>query len=187
VAVHIIGYRDTPPADMPVIETTSRSKNWSRGLSPFFLGPCTLYNNYWSYNMENAWQYSKVYSCHNFMGNPIPDYFNWAIAGWSKPRADRYPMGKGVKPDYSWWDGKKLNYIEARKQIYIPLYSKAVQNSQAFQTLKQLYKEREDICLLDFDGYDHSRLSMTLNDVIESPNRKMGHAFVLAMLLEGKI
>jgi len=31
-------------------------------------------------------------------------------------------MGRGVKPLYSLWDGKKLGYIEARIAIYDPLY-----------------------------------------------------------------
>jgi hypothetical protein len=185
--ITVIGYRDPRPTDIPMIETTSHSKNWSRGLSPFFLGPCTLYNNYWSYTVENAWQYSKVYKEHMFMGELSPDYFHWAIAGWSNPRANRYPMGKGAKPEFSFWDGKKYKYIEARKNIYIPLYSEAVKKSDAFKQLVIVYKENKDICLLDFDGYNHLGLGMTLEDVVENPNRTMGHAFVLAMLLEGKI
>ena len=185
--IQIINYHDPRPEDIPVIETTSHSKDWSRGLSPFFLGPCTLYNNYWSYTVENAWQYSKVYAQHLFMGNPSPDYFHWAITGWSSPRAVRYPMGKGAKPEYSFWDGQKLKYIEARKQIYIPLYAEAVRKTEAFRILIQIYSENKDICLLDFDGYDYRRFNLTLEDVVEYPNRTMGHAFVLALLLEGKI
>ena len=185
--INVIGYRDPIPADALVVETTSHSKTWSRGLSPFLLGPCTLYNNYWSYTVENAWQYSKVYACHLFMGNPSPDYFHWAIAGWSNPRANRYPMGKGVKPEYSWWDGKKYKYIEARKNIYIPLYSQAVIKSEAYKILEQIYKENEEIYLLDFDGYNHRNFAMSWQDVIDNPNRTMGHAFILAMMLEGKL
>lgn len=43
----------------------------------------------------------------------------------------------------------------------------------------------EPLVLWDFDGYDHQALGISLAEVIEDPRRKMGHAFVLAMLLEG--
>ena len=36
---------------------------------------------------------------------------------------------------------------------------------------------------MGFDGYDYVGKRMTLNDVINDPRLKMGHAFVLAMLL----
>jgi hypothetical protein len=35
-------------------------------------------------------------------------------------------MGRGAKPEYSLWDGERLDYIEARKRIYAPLYARAV-------------------------------------------------------------
>jgi len=182
--ITIINYRDPQPTDGVVIETTSRSRNWSKDLSPFFLGPCNLYQSYWSYNVENAWQFSKVYQEHSFMGSPSPSYYRWAINGWSNPQAQRYPMGKGAKPLYSWWDGKKLSYIEARKQIYIPLYSQAVRNTEAYETLVNIYRHSEKVYLLDFDGYNQRSLGMSLEDVVDFSGRKMGHAFVLAMMLE---
>lgn len=37
--------------------------------------------------------------------------------------------------------------------------------------------------LIDFDGYDHYELGMTLKDVLNNSNRSMGHAFVLAAML----
>ena len=45
MALRIIGPKDTQlPGDV-VINTTSQSNNWSRGLSPFYLGPIPLYEN----------------------------------------------------------------------------------------------------------------------------------------------
>jgi hypothetical protein len=169
-----------------VINTTSRSNNWSKGLSPFFLGPVALYGEYKAQNVENAWQYSKVYEEHAENGEPTPDYFIWAKAGWAKDSADRYPMGKGRKPLYSWWDGQKLPYVEARKRIYAPLYAGAVENTDAYKMLKEIHEFRGDICLWDFDGYDHHKLNMTYQDVLDCPSRKMGHAFVLAMMLDNQ-
>ncbi len=61
----IAKYQDTIPANALAIDTTSRSRTWSKGLSPFYLGPIPLYGHESPARvMENAWQYSKVYSCH---------------------------------------------------------------------------------------------------------------------------
>lgn len=179
------------PENAQVVNTTSRSDNWSRGLSPFFLGPCDLYDGYTSFNVENAWQYSKVYYNHvDSNDDPAPEYFEWAKNGWKRTQADRYPMGKGSKALYSFWDGKKYSYIEARKQIYIPLYSKAVLNTFAFKKLKQTYinclQDQEVLHLVDFDAhnldpdYDPTFKFETL---WTNPEIKVGHGYVLAMLL----
>ncbi|MNV85323.1 hypothetical protein D3C71_1792700 [compost metagenome] len=89
-----------------------------------------------------------------------------------------------MKPLYSWWDGKKLDYIEARKKIYAPLYTQAVLKSNAFKTLKSIHESGDTYCLVDFDGYDYLAMGKNLKDVVNDPNRKMGHAFVLALLLQ---
>lgn len=182
--IHVCGYKDSPQNGL-VINTTSRSTNWSRGLSPFVLGPVDLYASYRAKNVENGWQFSKVYSNYIDENDNIkPEYFIWANNGWNDSVARRYPMGKGIKPEYSLWNGKKLDYISARKNIYIPLYKKSVENTDAFKKLKE-YANKQEIWLWDFDGYDHENYNMTFDDVINSKTRKMGHAFVLAMLLTG--
>lgn len=189
--IRVIGPRDRgyDRSTCRVINTTSRATGadaWSRGLSPFFLGPVKLYEGAGeARNVENAWQYAKVYKRHvGDDGNPTSDYFEWAREGWGCRRAVRYPMGKGAIPEYSWWDGERLTYVEARKRIYVPLYTRAVVRTKAFEKLYELHKELDELYLWDFDGYDHVALEMTLKEVLNDPKRKMGHAFVLAMLLE---
>lgn len=183
--IYVIGPKYPTPEGATVINTTSRSDNWSKGLSPFFAGPVDLYARYKSYNVENAWQFSKVYYNHvDSQDNPTQEYFAWAKKGWDAIQAYRYPMGKGSVPLYSYWDGDKLTYIEARKKIYIPLYAQAVQKTFAFQKLKKMHEEGGDLYLWDFDGYNHKALGLTYEQVINDSNRKMGHAFVISMLLE---
>ena len=182
--VTVIGPRDPQVED--AILTVSRSKTWSKGLSPFFLGPIPCYGGLVSLNMENAWQYAKTYAMHtDANGDPTDAYFAWRDYGWNKQAADRYPAGRGMKPEFSWWDGQKLSYVEARRAIYVPLYAKAVVKTRAWEMLKTIYDAKGNVTLWDFDGYDHRKLGMSYADVVESPNRKCGHAFVLAMLLEG--
>lgn len=169
-----------------VLNVTSRSTNViGRALSPFVLGPIKLYDGYVAQNVENAWQFSKVYPEHDFMGAPNEAYWKWAQEGWSSRYAHRYPMGKGVKPRYSWWDGQPLTYVQARRMVYIPLYSQAVLDvGPAWEALKDMAR-RGPLVLLDFDAYDRRAIGYGWEDVVDDPKRKMGHAFVLAMMLEG--
>ena len=167
------------------INTTSHSPaDWSRGLSPFVLGPMALYGSHTARIFENAWQFSKLYPEHaDINGQPTDDYWTWAQNGWNSTTAFRYPAGKGRKPLCSLWNGDRLQYVEARKQIYIPLYQHAVKQTTAYQTLARLYREQGHLTLFDFDGYDHRQLGMSFKDVINCPTRICGHAFVLAIML----
>lgn len=181
--IHMCGPRN-PHKD--AINVTSRSAE-GRGLSPFLLGPVKLYGDYTAKNVENGWQFSKVYEHHiKEDGEPHEAYFQWATKGWSSLKAFRYPMGKGVYPAYSYWDGQKLTYVEARKKIYAPLYAGAVEHTDAFKKLKETYEREKEIWLWDFDGYDHLALNMTYTDVMNCDARKMGHCFVLGMLLQNE-
>jgi hypothetical protein len=182
-------FKPNPPPEttgqsVATVSTVSKAgKEWSE-LSPFLLGPCKLYGKFVSKNMENAWQYSKVYAKHNSRTQvPTSSYWVWAQLGWDCPRAVRYPMGKGAKPEYSWWDGVGMGYISARKKIYAPLYAREVLKTEAFARLKKLYESNDNLILLDYDAYNHHELNMSLTDVLNNPKKKMGHAFVLSMLL----
>ena len=117
--------RDATP--IATVNCTSKSQEeWSRGLSPFNLGPVDLYKNYQALNVENAWQFSKVYTEHlNETGDPSDEWWQWAKTGWSNPKAERSPMGmnqyelpnitgRGATREYSYWDGHKYKYIDAR-------------------------------------------------------------------------
>jgi hypothetical protein len=143
--------------------------------------------------MENAWQFSKVYAKVGGIemvdagGNPNRNYWKWAKSGWNDNYAHRYPAGKGTIPLYSLWEGEKLGYIEARARIYIPLYAAAVKTTNAFAKLKEMYETEEELWLWDFDGYNHRALNMNWDQVKNNPSKKMGHAFVLGMLLEGRL
>jgi hypothetical protein len=174
----------TLPDDVIVIDTTSRSDNWTKGFSPFIIYGGHLYGNYYAKNVENAWQFSKVYEQFDNNGIPKPEYFEWSQKGWIDKYAHRYPMGKGIKPLYSWWDGIKLDYVEARKKIYVPIYSRGVIKTETFNKLLDIYRTtNKDIYLIDFDGYNHIKMGKSLIDVLNDPNMKMGHGFVIFNLL----
>jgi len=184
--VKILSMRDPLPEGYLEVNCTSRAKDWGKGLSPFKLGPIPLYWDKEAALMENAWQFAKVYQAHvDEHGLPTQAYWDWAKEGWADTRAHRYPMGKGAKPLYSLWAGKMLPYIEARKVIYSPLYSRAVRKTEAFKALVEAC-EKGPVAIRDFDGYDHDALGMSLDEVVDCESKKQGHAFVLKMMLLGR-
>ena len=168
------------PTDAIVIDTTSNSGIYPE-LSPFVL-PAPPAKNF-----ENLWQFSKVYKKYimSIDGYPDASWYKWRDAGYANTRAVRYPMGKGAIPEYSLWDDEKLGYIEARKKIYTLEYAKNVIVTYSYKRLLEVYKSGANLILLDYDAYDHQALNMSLVDVINNPKRKMGHAFVLIMILTG--
>lgn len=188
----VIGYNDiVNDPNSIIIETTSRSKNWSQGLSPFYLEGGHLYDNYYAKNVENAWQYSKVYKHHlDNDGNIKPEYFDWAQYGFEKKSADRYPMGKGAKPEFAYWNGERLSYIEARKKIYLPIYTRALLKSDALSKLvevcKEAIKNNQDVYLLDYDGYNHLKEGKTFEQIVNDPSKSLGHAFCIWYVLKKK-
>ncbi|CAF0779268.1 unnamed protein product [Rotaria sordida] len=186
--------------------TSTTKEKWCSEFSPFFLGPIELYSNnkdgkmFIAKNMENAWQFCKVYKQFTDTDgySPSQAYWQWAENGWNDSKPHRFPLGrKASKPLYSLWNGKKLNYIEARKIIYAPLYAKYVEQTDAYKKLNDIYikyccedkndKHKKPMALLDFDGWDHLGQGYTLEQVINMPKPKMGHAFVLAGLLENNL
>lgn len=171
------------------VNVTSRSMDKYHALSPFVLGPVVLYSGFWAQNVENGWQFSKVYMDQTDENdNPTQEYFLWAYRGWADGWAHRYPKGKGVTPEYTWWDGEKLDYIEARKRVYVPLYREAVMDWEPDLFFDLVDMARlGDLVIHDFDAYDHISLGMSLEDVLNNPYQKMGHGFVLAMMIEEEL
>ena len=186
--IQVIGPKDRPYPGFLVVNTTSRSpQTWSRDLSPFYLGPVNLYDSHVSRTMENGWQFSKVYRDHLEEDGRISErYWEWARKGWQSDWAHRYPMGKGAKPEFSLWEGERLDYLSARERIYLPLYVQAVVRTEAFQKLVDL-AEKKNIAIFDFDSCDLNERETTLGEAFRDPSRKFGHGFVLYGLLTGEI
>ena len=188
VTIHVLFKFAKNPYGGHEVDVTSNSGFWS-DLSPFLL-PAIRYG---ALVFENLWQYSKVYK--KFImpidGYPDASYYKWRDAGFANPKAVRYPMGKGAKPEYSLWDGEKLSYVEARKAVYAPIYAELVSKTRGYSILQELYKscsaDDEPLVLRDFDAYDHIAMGRSLRDVIHDPDRKCGHGFVLVMMLTGEL
>lgn len=171
-------------------------------LSPFNAGPVTVClgtRALTARRMENAWQYTKLYADHATTGNkdaaPTAAHVRWMLEGIRADEPRRYPMGREAKPLYSIWRNHRVGYVEARLLIYVPLYVEAICRSpaarQAYRRLRALYERTaaggKTLALFDFDGYDHVKARKPLEEVAADPVKKMGHAFVLAALLEDRL
>jgi alkylated DNA repair dioxygenase AlkB len=208
--VRVYGPRQPAPRGARPVNATSRSSEpWSRGLSPFYLGPVTVRpgdSRGRAKTVENGWQYSKVYPGQTVPGpsgaeEPGLVHALWALEGWNNPKAVRYPKGRGARPLFSLHRGRRLSYAAARLYIYVPLYLEGLcvsaEGRAAYARLAAEHaaaaEEGASLALFDFDGYDHHRPQKPpLPDgaarfaaVLLDEKKKAGHAFILAALLDG--
>lgn len=186
--IYVLKHTEKAPDNALDIDVTSRSNTWSRGLSPFIIEGGTVWTGDTAKNVENLWQYSKVYDCHvDNNGEPNEEWLKWAKKGWNTKAGVRYPMGRDAKPLYSYWNGKKFNYLEAKEKLYVKMYYRSVKKTEAYKRLSDLYQEclKQDIPLVlrDFDSYNHIKLNITPYEVLKNEKKKFGHGFVLMFML----
>jgi hypothetical protein len=165
-----------------IVPAISHSKEW-RSLSPFYLGPCRVRDGMF-HNLENLWQFSKVYTHlgHLSVRNGITEaWYNWYSRGMKLTEAQRYPAGRYQKPAFSYYRGKRLSYVTARKLIYIPYYAHLAAQTDEFKRIRAEYDKGARVIIQDFDCYQTDK---PLDEIIEDPLRSMGHGFVLAAMLE---
>jgi len=176
-----LGKRDVVPDGVDIVlDCTSHNKDAqvAKDLSPFYLGPLTI-NGVECMNFENAWQFSKCYKNHLKRGQITDGYYQFRDSGYANKKAVRYPMGRGAVPEFSLLDGNQLSYVEARQQIYLPMYAALVVKTKTFKWLRKEYFSGKSIAFRDFDGYDHRKLGYSYQDVILDARRKMGHGSCL--------
>lgn len=138
------------------------------------------------YCFENYWQ-----SCKVFEGIPHETSQKWWLS-LKKPKR-RYPQGKGRKVLYTKFNGKKLNYVDSRKQIYVPEYYQLIQGTTSLNKWKKLYDNGACIVIYDFDGPrsengDPICLELTCELLIDKINNltfPFGHSYIVGATLIG--
>lgn len=188
--IHNLSFKHDIPENSIVIDVTSYSDSFGRMLSPFNVGPIDLYDGHKAYNIENGYQFTKIYAQYaDENGEPTGAYWKWARAGWENKKPIKYPLGAWNECLHHWWKGRKLNRLEAQNEIFLPLYKEAVVKTKEFVELKELYeqtkKDGKDLVILDFEGFDYRFLEMSLEDVFNHQDWPIGQGFVLLGLLEG--
>tara|TARA_B100001540_G_scaffold66878_1_gene60252 strand:+ start:4912 stop:5571 length:660 start_codon:yes stop_codon:yes gene_type:complete len=165
--------------------TSAQRKNslYRRDFSPMTLYP---YRGYCCF--ENFWQSGKRYE-------GVDD--EKVIAWWKKQEKGRRRcvIGKGKKITHAEWedfDNIKLQYIESRKKIYVPLYEELVKTREMIIKLNNILDTGVSVIIFDFDGpFQNNKpiveevtlelLENKIND-ISSP---FGHGYVISAILSG--
>ena len=192
-------------------------------------------------NMENLWQYAKVYtdvpkSTQRYSrydrtviwdwpaekhvdivdGNHVlrPEYFKWREAGMNAKYAIRYPVGYNHRHKCLYAlknnqdgtvDPTPLNYIDSRKQIYLPLYVDLVIQQPDFTKLLNMVKSGINLLIIEVDGPHQESLPYyqekygvsddfieggtmlatkeNLNIMLNDPKHPFGHGYCLSLAL----
>lgn len=196
MTLHTVLYNYPVPSDAIALNVTSWSKEWTRCLSPYFLGPVEVAPGIWAKSIENGFQYSKLYPDFAKNDEPLPEWWFWAQAGWRNPRPIHHPFGKKradlgyvVVEDHgsNFFKWKIISHDEARNIFFVRWYADLVQKTPEYQALKELYQHAEqDIYLVDFEGYLYDREHLKMADILASPV-PFGQGMVLSWLLIGEL
>jgi len=194
------------------VTSAGHDPQFVKDLSPFFIGPVTASDGEVASTFESFWQYGKVYPLIydadkkvvagvDEKGDPTPAFWDWRkrfYASTTKKEV-RHPA---FPPKIHHRDClymvyfeegklKKLNYVESRKKIYIPEYAKLIVNTPSYKKLKEMVEKGEKIGLADFDCWNYYGkdldLPVTMAQAVNDPNHKVGHSYVIKMLLQGDI
>jgi len=183
------------PDGVKVINVTSaqaRASDFRRDFSP--MSPITgKYKGF--YCFENYWQAGKVIKNVNQKKHNA-----WWLKLTKGKR--RYPGSRGVEVLYGMYDmfplnskktGTKLDYISARKQVYVPEYYTLMSKTESFKLCSKMVRGGRDVVVCDFDGPRTKDglptcLELTLDilkEKINDPTFPFGHGYVVAASLMG--
>lgn len=154
-------------------------------LSPMKLGPIKE-KGLVSENLENFWQFSKVWKEDlDEEGNIKDEFYKRRKKAFSDKKATRHVPGKkGQYCEFVLWGEERLDFYEAKKKIYCKLYEKYATKTSAFKELLGMIEEGYNIQILGYDGRDIKDIS-TFPYEKELRNKEyiFGHEIVLAYLL----
>ncbi|KAA3618523.1 MAG: hypothetical protein D8M58_21305 [Calditrichaeota bacterium] len=167
------------------IDVTSGGPARFKGLSPMLLGPTSSTPQ--AQNMENLWQFSKVFKGEiDQDGQPTEAFFDRRNKGFADTVAHRRVKSNELYL-FHYWRGRKLNYTEAREEIYVKNYSELVRESQVYKELLALLDEGMNLQIIGYDGRDYDATlnqdGKQLNKWLRDLSRPFGHELVLAGLL----
>ncbi len=158
-----------------IIDVTSKGEMPMVKFSPFYpIGniPIPFSPMKFSRSVEGIWQGLKVFE----KSDVDESKFEVASMKGLKRTVRKYGIPKGHRKGV---DGKELlDYITARKLIYLPAY-KWVLDHRLEEELNELRRisESRTLILLDYET----------NGEIENPKKPLSHAQLLKMRLEGKL
>ena len=118
-------------------------------------------------------------------------------ARWLKQKKGkrRYPRGKGLRVTHAEFPRVRgeLDYVESRKNVYVPEYYELVRGNAVLTSLAERIASGEDIVVYDFDGPRTKSGDVTcevvtlelLQEKIDDVSRPFGHGYIIAGILAG--
>jgi hypothetical protein len=145
------------------------------------------------------------YKCANRLGQErhlsadgttlTPEYFVWRKAMFACQKPVRYPNGFNrtaetafsVITDEADNEKCRLDYIEARKQIYLTEYCRLIEPLPAFKRLEAAFKNGKNIVLAEIDVPHNTQITRErLDKMIDDPSIRFGHGLCIAWKLLGQ-
>lgn len=136
------------------------------------------------------------YKCLNGLGsekhlidnNIQLEYYKWRDAIFSCKNPIRYPNGVAKKSKVAFAlmiekDGKetRLDYIQARKQLYVKEYCRLIRQLPMFQTLVDMLKDNKTLVICEIDVPDNEIITIEkLERLVEDTSIKFEHGLCLA-------
>jgi len=169
---------------------------------------------YSQYNPQIIWEHPAETHLDFNTGMVTPEYFSWRQKGMFNPYPVRYPAGFRHKRDaYCSFaedengniNSQGLNYIEARKKIYLPVFCRLVRQDSDFHRLQQRLFNGENLLIIEVDGpkqesmqYYKDTYNVTddfikqdtiivndynMNIMLNDPKHSFGHGYCLGLAL----
>lgn len=138
---------------------------------------------------ENYWQSGKVWE-----GISHDQSRAWWLAQTEPKR--RYPLGKSKRVLYARFPGVDgdLDYVESRKQVYVPEYfAYMMSRSDRAKELRERVLKGENMVVFDFDGprdEDGEPMCVELTpqlllEKLHDTRHPFGHGYIVAAYLRG--
>jgi hypothetical protein len=175
---------------------------------PFVEAQCIPYSRY--KQTPIIWDHPKEIHCIN--NEPTDEYWNWREKGMNNKYAVRYPVGYNNRhncicalwpesPNSDIYD--KLDYLSARKKIYVNEYIRLHKNVDDFHILQEKLSNGENLQIIEVDGPDptldyfpYNLLSVNdpglvinkqiIKALINDTRKPFGHGYTIAALLLDK-
>ena len=138
---------------------------------------------------ENFWQNLKVYSFElDNDGNILPSYFIRRDKNFKDTKGHRrvFPKKllkeKNAKVEFVYYNNKKYNWIDSRKEIYCPMYAEIVKETTYFKQLKERFNNGEKLLIIGYDGFNFDPENDDVKYHLEDTSKPVGHEFVICFL-----
>jgi hypothetical protein len=167
------------------IGISTRTPTKMQELSSVNMGP---FSNPQVPNLYTLWMVSKIYDEDlDSNGSYTNGYlkkieYRAKCAYWSDK--DHW---KEKNTLFYYWQGKELNEIEARREIFCPLYVDFARKTKSFRKIKKLLNDGYNIQLVGYDTVSYSSAydpdGQLLKDIFNDPSNPFSNAHVLAGML----